>query len=68
MTDPASDPRPPSCPETPNELAERLVERLLAIRRERRRRFWRQCAYVLSLLGALSGLVTLLVTVWEKWF
>jgi len=44
------------------------VDRLLAIRRERRRRFWRRCAYVLSLLGALSGLVTLLVTVWEKWF
>lgn len=64
MTDSPSTPSSKSC----DDLAERLAERLLAVRRERRRRFWQQLGYLLMLVGAVSGLVTLLVMLWERVF
>ena len=45
------------------DLAARVAERVLEAQRERRRRFWSQLGYAVMLLGAASGLVTLLVMV-----
>jgi len=68
MTEQPSRPPAPLSPKSCDDLADRLAERLLAVRRERRRRFWRQLAYLLMLVGAVSGLVTLLVMLWERVF
>lgn len=68
MTDRTTESPRASSRETCDALAERLAERLLAVRRERRRRFWQQLGYLLMLLGAASGLVTLLVMLWERMF
>lgn len=55
---------PPDC----DALAERLADRLLALRRERWHRRRRQLGYLVMLLGAASGLLTLLVMLWERWW
>jgi hypothetical protein len=54
--------------EVADDVADRVAERLLSPRRERRRRFWSRLGYLLMLLGAASGLLTLLVLLWERWF
>jgi len=48
--------RPPTFPTPParNDLARRLADELLALRRERRRRLGRRLGYLLMLLGARS--------------
>lgn len=48
-------------------LADRVADRVLEARREERRRFRRHLGYLLMLLGAVSGLLTLLVMIWERW-
>jgi len=55
-------------PEDCDAFAERVASRLLEARREERRRFRKQLGYLLMLLGAASGLVTLLVMLWERWW
>jgi predicted nucleic acid-binding Zn ribbon protein len=37
-------------------------------RRERRRRFWKHLGYLVMLIGAVSGLLTLLVMLAERWW
>lgn len=58
----------PPTPDDCEHLADRLAARLLEVRRENRRRFWRQLAFLVTLLGAVSGFLTLLVMLWERWF
>jgi len=55
---------PPNC----DVLADRVADRLLQARREERHRFWKLLGYLLMLIGAVSGLLTLLVMVWERWW
>ena len=64
MTDSRSSPSQKSC----DTLADHLADRLLEAHRERRRRFWRQLGYLITLVGAVSGLLTLLVMLWERLF
>lgn len=47
------------------DLADQVAARHLEVRRENRRRFWRQLAYLLMLLGALGGMITALAAIWE---
>jgi hypothetical protein len=63
MTKRRPDPTPKDC----DEFADRVAQRLLTARRDRRRKLWRQVAYLLTLLGAVSGLLTLLVMLAEWW-
>ena len=49
-------------------LADRVADRVLQARREERLRFRKQLGYLLMLIGAVSGLLTLLVMLWERWW
>jgi hypothetical protein len=49
-------------------LADRVADRVLTARQEEKRRIRRNWGYLLMLLGAASGLLTLLVMLWERWF
>jgi hypothetical protein len=51
--------------EVADDVADRVAERLLSPRRERRRRFWSRLGYLLMLLGALGGLITALAVIWD---
>jgi hypothetical protein len=64
MSTQPSTPTPDDC----EDLADQLAARLLEARRESRRRFWSRVGYLLMLLGAASGLLSLLVMLWERWF
>jgi hypothetical protein len=59
---------PTPTPDDCEDLADQLAARLLEARRESRRRFWSRVGYLLMLLGAASGLLSLLVMLWERWF
>lgn len=56
------------CRKLGKELADRVADRVVEARREEKRRARRQLGYLLMLIGAVSGLLTLLVMVWERWF
>lgn len=58
----------PLTPKTCKKLADRVADRVLEARREERRQFRRHLGYLLMLIGAVSGLLTLLVMLWEWWF
>lgn len=55
---------PPDC----DALADRVADRVLQARRDQRRRFWKQLGYLVMLIGAVSGLLTFLVMLWERWW
>lgn len=54
--------------EVSDDFADRVAERLLAACRDQRRHFWKRLGYLLTLVGAVSGLVTLLVMLLERWW
>lgn len=54
--------------EVTDDAAGRVAEHLFSPRRERRRRFWKQLGYLVMLIGAVSGLLTLLVMLAERWW
>lgn len=55
-------------PEDCDAFADRVASRVLEARREERRRLRRQLGHLLMLLGAASGLLTLLVMLWDRWW
>jgi uncharacterized membrane protein YcjF (UPF0283 family) len=54
------------CEDLADQVAERVVEAQREARRKSRRRFWSRLGYLLMLIGAASGLLTLLVALWEQ--
>ena len=55
------------CEDLADQVAHRVLEAQREQRRRDRRRFWSHLGYLLMLIGAVSGLLTLLVALWEGW-
>lgn len=58
--------KPQDCDDLADQVADRVLEAQREARRQSRRRFWIQLGYLLMLIGAVSGLLTLLVALWER--
>lgn len=59
--------RAADCEDLADQVADRVLEAQRQARRAGRRRFWSHLGYLVMLIGAVSGLLTLLVALWEWW-
>lgn len=63
MTKKRAAPTPKDC----DDFADHVARRLFTTCRDHRRRFWKHLGYLVMLIGAVSGLLTLLVMLAERW-